>query len=269
MSFETTIVQPALRDVEPLIVGREVRVFEAIDSTNVYLRDQAHAGATEGLLAIANEQTAGRGRLGRTWNAPPDTSVLLSVLLRPTWLAVSDSFLLTMLAAVVIAEAIEDVTDLEIDVKWPNDVQINGRKVAGILVDVEMQSPDRLEWAIIGSGINVNWQPSNDPTITQSATSLAAETGKLVDRSALIRAIVQNYDRRYLMLRNGQHEALRGAWIKRLTTLGQTVSVETARETFTGIAESVAHDGGLQVRRTDGRLQTVYAGDVRVRKHDN
>ncbi|MFD3162645.1 biotin--[acetyl-CoA-carboxylase] ligase [Herpetosiphon sp. NSE202] len=264
-SFEQTIIEPARYQLETLIIGQELLGLEQTASTNSLIRERAFAGVAEGLVIVANEQTAGRGRRGRSWSAPAGSSLLLSLLLRPTWLVPSESFLLTMLAAVAISEAIERETSCTVELKWPNDLLINGRKLAGILVELETAGPERLRWAVIGSGINVNWQPTDDPTINQAATSLASECGHEVDRAGLLRAILHSYDRHYLNLRSGRREALRQAWLDRLTTLGKAVEVELSTHSFVGVAEAVDQHGGLQVRDSTGQLQTVYAGNVKVR----
>ena len=263
-TIQQTVVAPALHQLHTLVIGREVLAFDATPSTNTILRDHAANGAAEGLVALADEQTAGRGRRGRSWTAPPGSSLLMSVLLRPTWLAPPDGFLLTMLAAVALAEAIETTTDLPIELKWPNDLQIAGRKLAGILVEFEAENVERTRWVIIGCGINVNWQPAE--SVGQAATSIVAETGESCDRAVLFRAVLQAFDRQYLALRNGRREALRAAWLGRLSTLGQTVAVELAAETFVGLAESVDAAGGLLVRCADGTVRRVLAGDVRIRR---
>jgi BirA family biotin operon repressor/biotin-[acetyl-CoA-carboxylase] ligase len=262
--FHQTVVQPALDQLETLVVGREILAFDALPSTNTTLREQALRGVAEGLVAIADEQTAGRGRRGRAWTAPAGSSLLMSILLRPTWLEPADGFLLTMLAAVAVAEALEATTALAVELKWPNDVQVDGRKLAGILVEFEADSANRTRWAIIGCGINVNWQP--DESVGQAATSVAAASGQPCERATLLRAVLQAFDRQYIALRTGRREALRAAWLGRLTTLGQRVSVELADTTFEGVASDVDAAGGLLVRLDDGTIRRVLAGDVRVRR---
>jgi BirA family biotin operon repressor/biotin-[acetyl-CoA-carboxylase] ligase len=262
--FEQTVVAPALRNLETFVIGREALAFDALPSTNTLLREHAAQGAAEGLVILADEQTAGRGRRGRTWTAPPGTSLLLSVLARPTWLPPTDGFLLTMLAAVALAEAIETTARVPITLKWPNDLQIDERKLAGILVEVEAAGPDRIGWAIIGCGINVNWQP--DITVGQTATSISAATGQPCDRAVLLQSILRAFDRHYLALRTGRREALRETWLGRLATLGQTVRVDLSNESFVGVAESVDPGGGLLVRCPNGDLRRVLAGDVSVRR---
>lgn len=263
LEFERTVVVPALQNLATVVVGREVLAFAALPSTNTLLREHAQQGAAEGLIALADEQTAGRGRRGRSWIAPPGTSLLLSVLLRPTWLAPADGFLLTMLAAVAVAEGIAMTTGLTIELKWPNDVHVAGRKLAGILVEFDAASAERTRWAIIGCGINVNWQP--DESVGQATTSVAAASGRVCDRAMLLRAVIQAFDRHYLALRMGHREALWSAWLGRLSTLGQRVQVELVDDSFEGIAADVDAAGGLLVRLDNGTIRRVLAGDVRVR----
>lgn len=245
------------------MVGQAVRFFPSVGSTNDLLKDQARAGAAEGLVFVADEQVAGRGRRGRSWTAPAGTSLLVSMLLRPTWLPPQDAFLLTMLAAVAAAEALE-TTGPRIDLKWPNDLQIGGRKLGGILVETEI-SEDRLAWAVIGCGINVNWRPAVIPEIAGTATSLSEQLGYQISRRQLLHALLTTLDIRYADLRRGAKSALVGAWRQRLTTLGQQVRAETPRGILHGLAQDVTADGGLVICDNMGRRHIVTAGDVTVR----
>ncbi len=265
-TFEAEVVQPALADLNPFVIGREVLAFAALPSTNLTLREHAERGAAEGLLAIADEQTAGRGRRGRSWSAPAGTNLLVSMLLRPTWLPATDAFWLTIMAAVALRDAIIQATGVTTQFKWPNDLLYQDKKLAGILVECETFSPESLRWAIIGCGTNANWYPADDPALQASTTSLAAITGKPIERSALLRALIVSFDQQYMALRSGRREQLRERWLRDLVTLGQSVQVEiSATQTFHGIAESVDSDGALRIRLPDGSQRRVLAGDVRVR----
>ncbi|HEY1014073.1 MAG TPA: biotin--[acetyl-CoA-carboxylase] ligase [Herpetosiphonaceae bacterium] len=259
------LVEPATTGLQTLAIGREIRAFDVLESTNTTLRAAAAAGAAEGLVALADEQTAGRGRRGRSWAAPPGSSLLVSALIRPHWLQSAEAFWLTKLAAVALAEAVEQATGLRPALKWPNDLQLGGRKLAGILVEVEAQPLASLRWAVIGCGVNVNWRPADDPSITQAATSLAEELGAPADRAALLRQLLLALDRHYAALRMGRREALHDAWRGRLATIGQPVLVDLGGTALEGVAEDVAADGALLVRTADGRLERILAGDVSIR----
>jgi BirA family biotin operon repressor/biotin-[acetyl-CoA-carboxylase] ligase len=246
------------------IVGREVRFFASVGSTNDLLKDAARAGAAEGLVFVADEQIAGRGRRGRSWTAPPGSSLLSSILLRPTWLPAADAFLITMLIAVAAAEAIERCTELRVGLKWPNDLQIGPRKLGGILVESEL-SDAAVNWIVIGCGINVNWEPRTIPELADRASSLSAELGRPIDRRELLRALLSRLDARYLDLRRGARSALLHDWRERLITLGQPVSAETPQGQLLGVAIDVTPEGALVLRDQHGQQHLISAGDVTIR----
>lgn len=250
-------------ELPAVIVGRDVQFVPSVGSTNDALKDAARAGSAEGVVVVADEQVAGRGRRGRSWSAPAGTSLLVSILLRPMWLPAGDSFLLTILAAVAVAEALER-SGVAIDVKWPNDLEINGRKLGGILVETEI-SDSRIQWAIIGCGININWNPRTIPELTTRATSLSMELGHTIPRRPLLQALLTVLDRRYVELRLGARSALFAAWRDRLYTLGQAVRAQTPQGTILGRAVDVTPDGALVIRDDHGRQHVVTAGDVSVR----
>ena len=255
-----------------VVVGREVRCYAQVGSTNDLAREQARAGHAEGLVLVADEQVAGRGRLGRGWAAPPGSSLLMSVLLRPTWLGTADAFALTMLAGVALCDAIEQATPLHAALKWPNDLLLPAqapsgpelRKAAGILSEIEL-SDGSVAWVIIGIGVNVNWAPSgivDGRDLGEVATSVGAALGAPVERLALLRALLEQLDRRYTRLREGRSDELFTAWRARLATLGQAVTIQLSQGTLAGIAEDVDPSGALRVRDSEGIVHTVLAGDV-------
>jgi BirA family biotin operon repressor/biotin-[acetyl-CoA-carboxylase] ligase len=252
-------------DLHTAVVGREVRFFPSVGSTNDLLKNEARAGAAEGLVFVTDEQVTGRGRRGRSWTAPVGTSLLASSLLRPTWLPPHDAFLLTILAAVAAAEAVESVSGLTVDLKWPNDLHVGGRKLSGILVETELDA-DALHWAVIGCGINVNWNPRAVPELDAIATSVQVELGHAIDRRDLLRALLERLDARYNALRLGARSALFDAWRARLRMLGQPVTADTPHGTLVGIADDVTHDGALIIRTADGQRHIVTAGEVSVRR---
>jgi BirA family biotin operon repressor/biotin-[acetyl-CoA-carboxylase] ligase len=252
-------------ELHTTVLGREIRFLPSVGSTNDLLKDEARAGAAEGLIYVADEQVAGRGRRGRSWTAPAGTSLLTSILLRPTWLPAPDAFLLTMLAAASAAEAVEAVSGLRVDLKWPNDLQIGGRKLGGLLVETELDA-DMIHWAVIGCGINVNWNPRSIAELAPRATSLQAELNHPVDRRLLLHALLERLDKRYIDLQRGARSELFDAWRARLLTLGQHVQVDTPQGMIKGVAEDVTHDGALVVRDDHGQPHVVNAGDVSVRQ---
>jgi BirA family biotin operon repressor/biotin-[acetyl-CoA-carboxylase] ligase len=260
-------------DLRTAVIGRAIEYYPQIGSTNDLIRRRAREGSAEGLLVIADEQMAGRGRLGRGWAAPPGTSLLMSLLLRPTWMAPSDLFTLTMLAGVVLCEAVEQLIPVRAALKWPNDLllpQSNGgaplRKAAGILSEIELDR-DRVAWVAIGMGVNVNWAPHgrvDGRDLGMVATSVGAAARQPIDRLALLRALLLHLDRGYLDLRHGQREKLFLAWRDRLATIGQRVVITTPRGEIQGVADGVDPTGALLVRDDTGLLHPVLAGDVGI-----
>ena len=264
---ELTDLRTAVAGLGTRVVGREFHHVERTGSTNEDLKRRARAGAPEGLVLSADEQTDGRGRRGRTWIAPPGSSLLLSILLRPAWLLPVDGFFLTILGAVASAEAVEQSTGLAAELKWPNDLELGGRKVGGILAETEVGGAE-LKWTVVGIGINVNWDPSEIPQIAARATSLSRTAGREHPRAPLLRALLQRLDYWYLGLREGSRDGIFDAWRRRLTTLGQEVSVEQAGTMIHGVAKDVTAQGALLVRDHAGTTHELTAGEVTVRRSD-
>jgi BirA family biotin operon repressor/biotin-[acetyl-CoA-carboxylase] ligase len=254
------------------IVGRAIEHYAQVGSTNDLIRQQARAGHAEGLVILADEQAAGRGRLGRAWAAPPGSSLLLSLLLRPTWLAPAEAFSLTMLASVALCEAVEQVTPLHAALKWPNDLLLAVRtaagpalrKAAGILSEIELEG-DQIAWVAIGIGVNVGWSPSgivDGRDLAEVATSVGTAAGQPVERLPLLRALLERLDARYTGLRRGDEANLFARWRDRLTTLGQPVQIKLPHGELRGVAEDVERSGALRVRDEQGQMHTVMAGDL-------
>ncbi|RME43879.1 MAG: biotin--[acetyl-CoA-carboxylase] ligase [Chloroflexi bacterium] len=220
--------------------------------------------ADEGLVILADEQTAGRGRHGRRWDAPAGSSILMSILFRPD-LPASDVNLLTMIVSLAALDGIAEVTGLEAALKWPNDVVVGDRKVGGLLTESSFIG-SRLEYAVVGLGLNVNFDPADVANIPSTASSLMVLLGRPVDRLALVRAILTATDWRYRALKAGHSP--HAEWSRHLTTIGQRVRVILPVDMVEGVAEGVNRQGSLLVRQDDGTLAEVAAGDVvTLRRH--
>lgn len=259
-------------NLDSIIVGRKIEHYLQAGSTNDLARRQARAGHPEGLVILADAQTAGRGRMGRAWIAPPGSSLLLSLLLRPAWLAPADAFSLTMLAGVALCEAVEQVTPVHAALKWPNDLLLPVRtaagpalrKAAGILSEIELAG-GQIAWVILGIGVNVSWSPAgivDRRDLAEVATSVGAAAGQLIERLALLRALLERLDVRYDALRRSGSADLFECWRDRLATLGQPVQISLPQGELRGVAEDVERSGALRVRDEHGALHTVLAGDV-------
>ncbi len=226
----------------------EVRRLAEVDSTNRYLLDEAQAGAPTGLVVVADHQLAGRGRLGRVWEAPPGASLLVSVLLRPA-LPPERRHLVVLAAAVAMAEAVERATGVVAVLKWPNDLLVGERKLAGILAESAGDA------VVVGIGVNVDW-PAVPAELDGIATACNLEGGRAAGRDDVLAAFLPAYEARLADL-----AAARAAYRERLATLGRRVRVEQAHRSLVGTACGVDDDGHL-VLDTDEGAVTVAAGDV-------
>lgn len=240
------------------IIGRSVRYYQSTLSTMDDAAEWARSGAEDGAVVVAETQTASRGRLGRRWVS--DTGNLyFSVLFRPDVAALP---LLSPLASVAVARSIRQVVGLYPAVKWPNDITIDGRKVAGVLAESTM-SGARIERAIVGIGVNVALDVSSDPEIATTATSLNDLADPEVDRSELLRCILRHMDALYLDLRRGRSPIQE--WRRWLDTLGQRVVVTHHGVSNGGVAEDIDEHGNLMLRTDEGQLLTLTAGDITLR----
>lgn len=242
-------------------VGQNVVYYPSIGSTNEIAKALAAQRAPEGTLVIAEKQTAGKGRLGRRWLAPAGTSLLLSLLFYPD-LASHQAMRLTMLCALAAVEGIRAVTGLSPRLKWPNDILIRDKKAGGILTEAGVTGK-RVDYVVVGLGLNVNFAPSQMGELAATATSLSEALGREVPRVSLLRAILEGIEERIQRLQVGwsPHEE----WAAHLVTLGQEVRVATPWGAEEGLAEAVDEDGALLLRRHDGSLARMATGDVTLR----
>jgi len=245
-------------NLETHFIGQRVIYYPSLASTMEVAKQEAQKGAAEGTVIIADEQTAGKGRIKRVWLSPKG-SIALSVILYP---GVAYLPFLTMLASLAVTHSIEAVTGLKSQVKWPNDVLINGKKVCGVLIESNVRG-DIVDYAIIGIGVNVNLRLYDFPQIQPTATSLSDELGRDVSRLNVIRCLLVEIERLYLALLAGG--SIYQEWRDSLVTLGRRVRVKLGDTIHEGIAESIAEDGSLLLRHSDGSLSRIVAGDVTLR----
>jgi BirA family biotin operon repressor/biotin-[acetyl-CoA-carboxylase] ligase len=258
--FEREAIKQALTTST---VGQEVHFWPAIGSTMDAARQLADDGAPEGTLALTDEQTAGRGRLQRSWWAPPGTSLLMTLVLRPD-LSPVQAQRLVMVCSLAVCAAIRKVTGLVARVKWPNDVLIEGKKVCGILTELGITG-SKLDYVLVGMGINVNCDFSQAPEMMSPPTSLRMETGHDVSRLDLLTVLLSEIERRYEALRQGRFD--QNEWAAHLETIGREVTVSSGDERWAGLATGVDEDGALLIRLPDESVQRVLAGDVTLREH--
>lgn len=247
------------------LIGRDIRVFQETTSTNDVTERFANEGVPEGVVVFAESQSRGRGRLGREWVSAPGKGLLLSVLLRPNLLP-QQVTQLTVAASTAIVRAIREETGLLPTVKWPNDILLEGRKVAGILTELSAEL-DRVKHVILGMGIDVNLDTTDFPSaMRKTATSLKIETGHALNRAKLAVAVLNELERDYCRIRAGEFESIADEWEVLCSTLGRNVSVRVGDRILQGRAESLASDGALLLRTQHGHLEHIVGGDVTLKK---
>jgi BirA family biotin operon repressor/biotin-[acetyl-CoA-carboxylase] ligase len=248
---------------QPRIIGRDIQVFQQTGSTNDIAEKLARDGVQEGVVVFAETQTRGRGRLGRGWISPPGQGLWFSVLLRPQ-LPPDSVTQLTIAAATAVARAIRIQTGLALQIKWPNDILIGGKKAVGILTELSAEL-DRVRYVVLGIGVDVNAE-SFPGELGAIATSLALSAGRRFSRGDLAAAILQELDHDYARIRRGEFAALAEEWEQQCVTLGQRVQIHIGNRTISGRCESLDNDGALLVRTDHGRLERIIGGDVVVEK---
>jgi len=249
-----------LKGLDTQVIGRMAYTYDSVGSTNDVAHRLARQGTPEGTIVLADVQTAGRGRMGRRWEAPAGSSLLFSLVFYPR-LEPQQTNRLTMCCALGVAEAILETTGLPATLKWPNDVLVHGRKVAGILTETGLTG-DRLDWAIVGIGINVNFDRHALRDLAPQASSLASEAGHRVSRQQLLHALLKRIETRLPEL--DRPDLLVEAWRSSLSTLGHRVAVATTGAIVRGLAEAVDRDGALLIRDDLGRIHRFLAGDVTI-----
>ncbi|MBQ1741859.1 MAG: biotin--[Oscillospiraceae bacterium] len=248
------------------IVGTTLRCFDSIDSTNNYLKREAAQGAPDGMVAVADEQTGGRGRRGRSFQSPSGKGIYLSVLMRPQ-LPVTALMPLTGLGAVAVCNAVERVCGVRPRIKWTNDLVLGGKKLCGILTELSLEGESgALQYAIMGIGVNVLHERKDfDGEVAEIATSLALETGKSVSRAALAAAMIEELDALYTALCRGEIAPYLARYRGDCLTIGHEVQLLWQDKKEKVFALDVDDDLGLIVRRADGTLDTIRTGEVSVR----
>jgi BirA family transcriptional regulator, biotin operon repressor / biotin---[acetyl-CoA-carboxylase] ligase len=247
------------------VVGRDIRVFQETTSTNDVVEKLARDGVKEGVVVFAESQTGGRGRLGRKWTSPSGKGLWFSVLLRPK-VNPQDTTQLTVASATALRRAIANQTRVQPKIKWPNDLLVEGRKLAGILTEMNAEL-DQVKYVILGIGVNVNLTAADfPPELRKTATSLKLETGKSVSRSDLAAAILRELDEDYARIAAGRFSAIAEEWEAHGTTIGQQVAIRLGQREIRGRAEALGEDGALLVRTEHGRLERILSGDVTLEK---
>lgn len=255
------------------LLGKRLLVFNRITSTNDFLKRLARRGAATGTLVLADQQTAGRGRMGRSWQSPPGLGLWLSFILRPE-LPFESAGALPLAIAVVVAETLSKICGKAFAVKWPNDILANGHKVCGILCETQISStpnfasgPNQLDHVVAGIGINVNQRPNEfSPDWRQRAVSLAMIAGHPLDRQNLLVTLVQNLDKALFVNLPKALPALLSRWRPLCSELGKPISLRQSQTTITGIFDDIGEGGELILLFADGQRKAYSAGEVSLGK---
>ena len=238
-------------------IGKKIYYFDNLASTMDVAMQLGINGASEGTLVLSESQTKGKGRLGRNWFSPKHKGIYLSLILKPKMLP-SQASMLTLLSAVSICEAIKSTVDLDVHIKWPNDILLGNKKLGGILTELNAEM-DKINFIIIGIGLNVN---NDKRTLIIGATSLREAKKEQINRVNLLQEILRKIEENYAILdKKGAHSIIE-KWREHSITLGRRVKVYCQKEHIEGEAFDIDADGGLLVRKDSGVTQKVMAGDV-------
>lgn len=244
-------------------IGQNIHYQESVDSTQKVAKKLGYDDVPEGTVVIAEEQLNGRGRLDRSFHSPKGTGVWMSIILRPR-IPLDKAPQLTLIAAVAVVQAIEECTSIVPHIKWPNDILINGKKVIGILTELQAE-PDRIHSIIVGIGINVNQQKADFPLELQEiATSLSIEEGKNINRSSLIRSVFSKLEKLYLLYLEKGFSPIKILWESYAISIGKMITARTLSGNFYGKALGITDDGVLLVEDEKGTIHHIYSADIQI-----
>jgi BirA family biotin operon repressor/biotin-[acetyl-CoA-carboxylase] ligase len=244
------------------VLGKDIRYYDQINSTNEMAKTLAREGASEGTVVIADRQLSGKGRLGKHWDSPSGTGIWMSIILKPDIMPVQASQL-TLLAGLSVCEAVNKVTGLESRIKWPNDVVVNRKKVCGILTEMSAEL-DGINYIIVGIGINVNTKEFTEEL--SHATSLSLEGGKDYMRRYIIKEILEVFEEDYMVYKKGRNiKHFLQRYKDNCITLNGDVKIITHQREYTAYAKDIAKDGSLIVTDEQGQEETIFSGEVSVR----
>ena len=242
--------------------GKEIVYFEVTDSTNIQAKRLAEEGAAHGTLVVAGRQEAGRGRRGRSWESPEKDGIFMTILLRPEFQP-KEASMLTIIAAMAVTKAVREMTGICAEIKWPNDIIVNGKKICGILTEMSTEI-DAINYVVVGIGINVSNQKFESEA-AEIATSLAIESGKVIHRTKLIEAVWEQFEIYYdKFCRTGDLSEIREEYNAYLVNMDRKVRVLDPKEPFTGISKGITEKGELIVILGD-EARLVSSGEVSVR----
>ncbi len=245
-----------------LIKKNNIYYFPAVDSTNLTARRLAEEGAPSFATIIAEEQSKGRGRLGRNWFSPPCGGLWFSLILRPSRLKPDQAPPVTLATAAVLAEHFSKIYALPVKVKWPNDLLINSKKFGGILTELKSYG-SHLEYLIVGIGLNINQQKSDfPPEIGRQATSPAIENGRKFNRTTMFLSLREELVNAYRLFFERGYRPFHHLWLKHNFTLGQTLTVKRGNDSISGLAVDLTPEGALVIKDGRGQTHTINCGEI-------
>ncbi|KIL48038.1 biotin--[acetyl-CoA-carboxylase] ligase [Jeotgalibacillus campisalis] len=244
-------------------LGRSIHHYDAVESTQKIAHKLAQEHAPEGTLVIAEEQTAGRGRMARSWHSPKGSGIWMSLLLRPE-LPPQKAPQFTLLTAVALVQAIEDICDVQVEIKWPNDLLINNRKVTGILTELQADS-EQIHSLIIGIGMNVNQKQEDFPKeLVDIATSLAIEKGSEVSRAAIVQRTMYHLEKYYHLYMEKGFAPIKLLWESYAISIGRHITARTFNGSISGIASGITEEGVLLLEDDQGAVHSIYSADIEI-----
>ncbi|WP_214819709.1 MULTISPECIES: biotin--[acetyl-CoA-carboxylase] ligase [unclassified Exiguobacterium] len=239
--------------------GQTVHAYEQIDTTQRIAHELAQQHVPEGTLVISEEQTAGRGQLGRHWYNPKQVNIAASIILRPD-LPIRDASKLTLMAASAFARALNH-RHLDVTIKWPNDLLLNGKKIGGILTEMQTEG-DRIQAVILGFGVNVNGE-AVPQELAHRATSLYLETGKRYRRSELLAELLAELEIEYDRFLEAGFDPIRVNWMRHAAYLNETITLNASRASRSGVMRGISEEGALLLE-ADGKIETIYSAEIAV-----
>ena len=245
------------------VIGKKIVLYDSTSSTNNIAYRMALDGADEGTVVLAEYQEHGKGRMNRIWYSPHSKNILLSVVLRPH-IEPYYAPLITIMSAVSVAFAIRECTALWASIKWPNDVLVNGKKVAGSLLEQKTEL-DKVDFIIIGIGINANMDQCDlSKEIKRSATSLKILKGEKIDRINLVKKLLFFLEKKYIMIKNAQHDDIIKEWIDLSCSFGKRIIVKHGKNRLEGVAVGIEQNGSLLLKDDSGVIHNVLSGDLEI-----
>jgi BirA family biotin operon repressor/biotin-[acetyl-CoA-carboxylase] ligase len=254
--------QTIINKLGPSLFAQNIAFHRSLDSTNTLAKELAAQGAPEGTLVLAEEQSAGRGRMGRRWVSPGHVNLLFSLLLRPH-IHKDQVFVTTMILALATIEAIKSRTGLTSRIKWPNDIFAAGKKLGGILTEFSLRQED-IDYVVLGLGLNVNWSPHQTEGVSHLATSILAETGSRISRNEWLVAILRIFEIYYREVLSGQIDDFYRTWNEASMIIGRNVEILSPKEKTHGRALRIDRSGALIIEDDAGKEQRIISGEVSV-----